>query len=48
MEPWPQLIITDRDGHMNLWSMDLDGRDLRQHTFPNKAMPIPGSVWGSS
>jgi tricorn protease len=26
-------FLTDRDGHMNLWSMDLDGRDLRQHTF---------------
>jgi Tol biopolymer transport system component len=33
VEPWPQPIIIDRDGHMKLWSMDLDGRDLRQHTF---------------
>ncbi len=25
-------FVTDRDGTMNLWSMDEDGRDLRQHT----------------
>jgi len=26
-------FVSDRDGTMNLWSMDLRGRDLRQHTF---------------
>jgi tricorn protease len=25
-------FVTDRDGTMNLWSMDESGRDLRQHT----------------
>jgi tricorn protease len=25
-------FVTDRDGTMNLWSMDAQGRDLRQHT----------------
>jgi tricorn protease len=25
-------FVSDRDGTMNLWSMDEDGRDLRQHT----------------
>ncbi len=25
-------FATDRDGTMNLWSMDLDGKDLKQHT----------------
>ncbi len=26
-------FVSDRDGSMNLWSMDDGGRDLRQHTF---------------
>ncbi len=26
------FFISDRDGTMNLWSMDIDGGDLRQHT----------------
>jgi tricorn protease len=26
-------FVSDRDGTMNLWSMDLGGRALRQHTF---------------
>ncbi len=26
-------FITDRDGTMNIWSMDEDGQDLKQHTF---------------
>jgi tricorn protease len=26
------LFLSDRDGTMNVWSMDEDGRDLRQHT----------------
>jgi len=25
-------FASDRDGTMNIWSMDLDGRDLKQHT----------------
>ena len=25
-------FVTDRDGTMNIWSMDEDGRDVRQHT----------------
>ncbi len=31
---WEDRIyfVSDRDGTMNLWSMDRDGRDLRQHT----------------
>jgi tricorn protease len=26
-------FVSDRDGTMNLWSMDLEGRGLKQHTF---------------
>jgi tricorn protease len=26
-------FVSDRDGTMNIWSMDTAGRDLRQHTF---------------
>jgi tricorn protease len=26
-------FITDRDGTMNIWSMDENGQDLKQHTF---------------
>ncbi len=26
-------FLSDRDGTMNLWSMDLFGKDLKQHTF---------------
>lgn len=26
-------FISDRDGTMNLWSMDKNGKDLKQHTF---------------
>jgi tricorn protease len=26
-------FLSDRDGHMNIWSMDPRGGDLRQHTF---------------
>jgi tricorn protease len=26
-------FVSDRDGTMNLWSMNLAGKDLRQHTF---------------
>lgn len=26
-------FITDRDGMKNIWSMDTDGKDLKQHTF---------------
>ncbi len=26
-------FVSDRDGTMNLWSMDSGGKDLRQHTF---------------
>lgn len=26
-------FITDRDGMKNIWSMDADGKDLKQHTF---------------
>lgn len=35
-------FLTDRDGTMNLWSMDLDGKDLRQHTR-HKGMDIGGA-----
>jgi len=27
------FFVSDRDGTMNLWSMDTDGGDMRQHTF---------------
>ena len=32
--PWNGRVyfLSDRDGSMNVWSMDEDGRDLRQHT----------------
>ncbi|MCI4668516.1 MAG: S41 family peptidase, partial [Bacteroidia bacterium] len=26
-------FLSDRDGVMNIWSMDLDGKDLKQHSF---------------
>jgi tricorn protease len=26
-------FLTDRDGTMNIWSMDKNGKDLKQHTF---------------
>ena len=26
-------FLTDRDGTMNIWSMDISGKDLKQHTF---------------
>jgi tricorn protease len=26
------LFLSDRDGHMNIWSMTRDGKDLQQHT----------------
>ena len=31
---WNERVYfaSDRDGMMNIWSMDRDGRDLRQHT----------------
>ena len=28
-------FITDRDGIMNIWSMDSNGNDLKQHTKHN-------------
>ncbi|MFO0858644.1 MAG: S41 family peptidase [Phycisphaerales bacterium] len=32
-ESGPRVVFTtDRSGHMNLWSMKLDGTDLKQHT----------------
>lgn len=33
--PWGGRVyfVTDRDGTMNLWSMNPEGGDLRQHTF---------------
>jgi tricorn protease len=27
------FFLSDRDGHMNIWSMDLKGGGLKQHTF---------------
>lgn len=29
-------FITDRDGIMNIWSMDINGKDLKQHTKHNE------------
>jgi tricorn protease len=29
-------FITDRDGMQNIWSMDIDGKDLQQHTTHNE------------
>ncbi len=31
---WQERVyfVTDRDGTMNIWSMDYDGQDLKQHT----------------
>ncbi len=26
-------FLSDRDGHMNIWSMDMKGGELKQHTF---------------
>jgi tricorn protease len=45
---WQDRIyfITDRDGTMNIWSMNLNGGDLRQHTF-HKGWDVKGaSLWG--
>ncbi len=41
---WKNRIyfITDRDGTMNIWSMDLKGGDLRQHTF-QKGWDVKGA-----
>jgi tricorn protease len=41
---WQNRIyfITDRDGTMNVWSMDLNGGDLRQHTF-HKGWDVKGA-----
>ncbi|HEV7925692.1 MAG TPA: S41 family peptidase [Verrucomicrobiae bacterium] len=44
---WKNRIyfVTDRDGTMNIWSMDLKGGDLRQHTF-HKGWDIKeASLW---
>ena len=27
------FFLTDRSGHFNIWSIDSDGQDLKQHTF---------------
>ncbi len=39
-------FITDRDGTMNLWSMDLKGGDLRQHTS-HKGWDVKGASLSS-
>jgi tricorn protease len=41
---WEDRIyfITDRDGTMNIWSMNLNGGDLRQHTF-HKGWDVKGA-----
>ena len=36
------VFVSDRDGVMNLWSMDRDGRGLRQHTR-HKALEVRGA-----
>jgi tricorn protease len=45
---WQDRIyfITDRDGTMNLWSMNLNGGDLRQHTFHKGWDVKEASLWG--
>jgi tricorn protease len=45
---WQDRIyfITDRDGTMNLWSMNLDGGDLLQHTFHKGWDVKSASLWG--
>jgi tricorn protease len=35
-------FLTDRDGTMNLWSMDQNGKELKQHTF-SKAWDLQGA-----
>jgi tricorn protease len=44
---WKDRIyfITDRDGTMNVWSMNLDGGDLRQHTFHKGWDVQEASLW---
>jgi tricorn protease len=44
---WQDRIyfITDRDGTMNLWSMNLNGGDLRQHTFHKGWDVKTASLW---
>lgn len=40
-------FLTDRDGTMNIWSMDKDGKDLKQQTF-SKGWDIQSpSIWQS-
>ena len=36
-------FLSDRDGLMNIWSMDLDGRNLKQHT-QSKVFDIRGAT----
>jgi tricorn protease len=44
---WKNRIyfVTDRDGTMNIWSMDLKGGDLRQHTFHKGWDVKEASLW---
>ena len=44
---WKNRIyfITDRDGTMNIWSMDLKGGDLRQHTLHKGWDVKDASLW---
>jgi tricorn protease len=45
---WQDRIyfVTDRDGTMNVWSMDLNGGDLQQHTFHKGWDVQEASLWG--
>ncbi len=38
---------SDRDGTMNIWSMNLDGKDLKQHTFSSGFDLLSPSISGA-
>ncbi len=40
-------FVSDRDGTMNLWSMDKTGKSLQQHTFSKGWDVLSASIYGS-
>jgi tricorn protease len=40
-------FLTDRDGLMNIWSMDKEGKSLKQHTFSKEWDLKSAAIYGS-
>jgi tricorn protease len=40
-------FLTDRDGSMNIWSMDKEGKSVKQHTFSKEWDLKSASIYGS-